>query len=84
MTIRETANLRLECDGTVFLSLPEDEYGERDGACLGDIWSCERRVPPQYRQEFEELEEAWEDACRESSDYRAGVGHDFDSTRGCR
>ena len=82
MVIRETKNLTLYDDGMVHLSLPEDEYGDRDSKCLGDIETCSRRVPSDYQCEFEELEEAWEDACNEASAYRAGVMHDYNSTRG--
>ena len=82
MVIFETANLAIHDDGLVFLNLPEDEYGERESKCLGDVETFWHRVPLQYQSEVEELEEAWAEYDMECSDYESGVMHDYHSTRG--
>lgn len=80
--IHETKNLGVDDEGCVYLFLDEDEEGDRGRKRLGDVETCGIYVPYALTMEFEELEEAWEEYCRETDGYRDGVVHDYYSTRG--
>jgi len=82
MTVHETANLMLDDESRVYLLSTEDEEGDRDRTYLGDVEMGGYKVPIHLTQEFEELEAAWSEYCRETDGYRAGVMHDYYSTRG--
>jgi len=82
MTVHETATMGIDDEGRVYLLSIDDEEGDRDRTYLGDVETCGYKVQANLTQEFEGLEAAWAEYCRETDGYRAGVMHDYNSTRG--